>query len=93
EGTNMLKIDEAKMKKIIQQENAARDKIPLVQFWRQAKFYKDTFILEDEYPEIEKAKLLISNEEIDADKAPRKIHPKLQPEPFVGDLVWQNVLL
>lgn len=86
EGTNMLKIDEAKMKKTIQQENATRDKIPLVQFWRQAKFYKDTFILEDEYPEIEKAKLLISNEEIDADKAPRKIHPKLQPEPFVGDL-------
>ena len=61
--------------------------IPLVNFWRDAEFYPGTFILKDEYPVLKQNNLLITEDEILTNSGLNKIHPKLQHEPFVGDLV------
>ena len=62
------------------------DKLPIVKFWRNAKFYNGTSILDGEYQELEKANLIISNAEIQKDSGRNKIHPNLQCEPYVGNL-------
>ena len=62
------------------------DKLPIVKFWRNAKFYNGTSILDGEYQELEKANLIISNTEIQNDSGRKKIHPNLQCEPYVGNL-------
>lgn len=87
-------MDDAKLKQISvmckQEEDNARDKIALVQFWRQAKYYQNTCILDGDYQELEKAGLLISDMEIKTNAKPRKIHTHLPAEPFVGDLLLAN---
>ncbi len=62
------------------------DKLPIVKFWRNAKFYNGTSILDGEYQELEKANLIISNTEISTDSGKNKVHKNLQAEPYVGNL-------
>ena len=73
-----------------QEEDMARIHIPLGQFWNEAKYHKDTCILDGEYQELEKSGLLITESQIKSNKALSKIHTKLPPEPFVGDLLLAN---
>lgn len=73
-----------------QEEDTARAKIPLVQFWNRVKYYPNTCILDDEYQELEKSGLLITEPKIKSNKALSKIHTKLPAEPFVGDLLLAN---
>lgn len=70
-----------------------QEKIPLINFWRKAEFYPGTFILKDEYPILKENNLLISENEIATNTGLNKIHPKLQHEPVVGDLVSGNFFI
>lgn len=68
-------------------------KIPLINFWRNAKFHPGTFILKDEYHILEQNNLLITENEILTNSGLNKIHPKIQHEPFVGDLLYGNFFI
>lgn len=89
--TVLMKLPTADEMKQMSQEQLKNNqeilsKMPIVQFWRNAKSHPNTSILEGEYQELEKAKLFISESEISTDSGKNKVHKNLQAEPYVGNL-------